>query len=355
MTDQAWNFLVARDGLARTRIDAVTLTDLAPGEVRLRVESFALTANNVTYAVFGEQIGYWRFFPAPEGWGRVPVWGFGRVEASASPDFAVGERFFGYYPMSTHMTVQPRRTRDGFVDQTPHRADLPAAYNQYQRAEAGAAHEDERSILHPLFMTAFLIDDFLADSGDFGARSVLLTSASSKTAIGLAWCLKRRGQPAAVGLTSPRNRAFTEGLGYYDRTLTYDALADAPVDTPTVLVDFAGDAGVIGAVHRRFGGDLAYSCRVGGTHWQAPPQGGTLPGPTPVFFFAPDRIAKRRQDWGPGGLEARYAEVWPAFIADSADWMRIERHDGPAALTASWLAVLEGRSTPDQGIICQPT
>ena len=51
------------------------------GEALLRVESFGLTSNNITYAVFGEAMNYWDFFPAsgPE-WGKLNVWGYARVE-----------------------------------------------------------------------------------------------------------------------------------------------------------------------------------------------------------------------------------------------------------------------------------
>jgi hypothetical protein len=54
------------------------------GDVLVKVEQFAFTANNMTYALIGGSTGwYWDFFPAPRGWGRIPVWGFGKVVALA--------------------------------------------------------------------------------------------------------------------------------------------------------------------------------------------------------------------------------------------------------------------------------
>ena len=49
----------------------------AEGDVVLvRVEQFAFTANNMTYALIGALTGwYWDFFLAPRGWGRIPVLG----------------------------------------------------------------------------------------------------------------------------------------------------------------------------------------------------------------------------------------------------------------------------------------
>ena len=349
----SWDFLVARTDLRQAKVAPAAWPDLAEGEARLAIERFALTANNITYAVFGEAMRYWDFFPAPEGFGRIPVWGHATVEASNHPELAVGQRFYGYYPMSTHLTVTPRMTRTGFADAAPHRADLPPVYNQY-RAAAPSPLDDHQALLQPLFITGFLIEDFLDENDLFGARSVVLTSASSKTAISLAFQLKQRGKARVVGLTSARNAAFVAGLGFYDQVVTYDAVADAPIEAPAVLVDFAGDAPLRRAVHERFGDALAYSCVVGGTHWEAGPSDGRLPGPRPIFFFAPDRIRKRAADWGPGGLDERHDAAWARFVADATRWMTVRHGVGPAAVAEVYQAVLEGRAGPEAGHILQP-
>jgi Protein of unknown function (DUF2855) len=140
-------FLVQRSDLSQARIDAFDAeAPLAPGQVRLRVEHFALTANNITYAVFGESMHYWRFFPAAEGWGCIPVWGFAVIEAAACDGVVAGERFFGYWPMASHAVVQPASVSEhGFIDASAHRAELPAAYNRYQRVEKARCTARRRS------------------------------------------------------------------------------------------------------------------------------------------------------------------------------------------------------------------
>ena len=348
-----WDFVVDKTDLRQAKLLPAPPPELAEGQARLAIERFALTANNITYAVFGQAMRYWDFFPGPEGFGRVPVWGHARVEASNHPDLAVGQRFYGYYPMSTHLTVTPRRTRTGFADAAPHRANLPPVYNQYQVADPSPL-DDHQALLRPLFVTGFLIEDFLDENDLFGARSVLLTSASSKTAISLAFQLKQRGKARVVGLTSARNAAFVEGLGYYDQVVTYDAVATAPIEEPVVLVDFAGDAPLLRRAHARFGDALAYSCLVGGTHWEAERGGGELPGPKPIFFFAPDRIRKRAADWGPGGLDERHDAAWAPFVADAPRWMRVTHGAGPDAVSAAYQAVLEGWARPEEGYILAP-
>ena len=350
----SWDFLVDKADLRHARIAPVDLPPLAEGEVRLAIERFALTSNNITYAVFGEAMRYWDFFPGLEGWGRIPVWGHARVEASNHPDLAVGQRFYGYYPMSTHLTVTPRKTRTGFADAAPHREGLPPVYNQYQAVgEAGPA-EDFQALLRPLFITGFLIEDFLDENELFRARSVLLTSASSKTAISLAFQLKQRGKARVVGLTSARNAAFVRSLGYYDQVVTYDEVATAPIEEPVVLVDFAGDAPLLAALHERFGDALAYSCLVGGTHWEAERGAGVLPGPKPQFFFAPDRIRKRAADWGPGGLDERHDAAWAPFAADAPRWLKVIEGVGPDAMAQAYAAVVEGKAGAEEGRILNP-
>nr|WP_295110975.1 DUF2855 family protein [uncultured Caulobacter sp.] len=359
----AWDFVVAKTDLRRSEFRDVEPPPLADGQVRLAIESFALTANNITYAVFGEMMKYWDFFPCldgsgPDGFGRVPVWGHARVEASAHPDIAAGQRFYGYWPMSTHLTVQAKPGRNGFTDVSAHRQSLPPVYNQYQAVGAANELEAHQALLQPLFITGFLIDDQFDENDFYGAASVILSSASSKTAIALAALLKKRGEVNVVGLTSPRNKAFVEGLGFYDEVVLYDDLAASPIEGPAAFVDFAGDAAVLGAVHNRFADELKASILVGGTHWEAPKGtmggGGALPGPQPAFFFAPDRVAKRQKDWAPGEFEQRYGAAWAGFVADAPRWLKVEVGEGREAMQAAYLAQVEGGTSPDTGVVLRP-
>ena len=96
-TIAATDFMVDRKDLRSSRFSAASLPAApAPGEVLLAIDTFALTANNITYAAFGDAMQYWNFFPAADpAWGRVPVWGFADVIASACEGVAPGERIYG--------------------------------------------------------------------------------------------------------------------------------------------------------------------------------------------------------------------------------------------------------------------
>lgn len=354
MTASMTRFVIDKSDLSRTKTLSTALPDLQPGEILLKVDSFAFTANNITYAELGDRMAYWNFFPAEGGYGVVPVWGFADVIDSRHDSVAPGERIFGFFPMATHAVLQPTRLTDNsFVDASAHRQALPPAYNYYVRTTGDAAfppdHEGLQALFRPLFITAFLIDDFLADENFFGAKQIILSSASSKTAFGLGWLLRRRGKVEVIGLTSAGNRAFAEGIGCYDRVLLYDDVGKLDAQTPAVYVDFAGSADVRRAVHEHFGDMLKYSCAVGLSHRELNPPGKGLPGPKPVFFFAPDRIKKRSQDWGRGGIDTRFGDALGDFLPKAGQWLTVIEGGGPATIEAAWQATLAGRAKPNEG------
>ena len=369
--DQGARLWVSRADLRQARIvpdpDAPAARPLADGEARLRIERFALTANNITYAAFGDAMKYWEFFPTGDAaWGCIPVWGFAVVAESRAPGVALGERFYGYWPMGRWLVLRPERVgARGFVAGDAHRRSLPAVYNQAVNCAADpsyvAALEAEQALLKPLFTTSFLIDDFLAEEGFFGATQVLLSSASSKTGFAAAFCLAmRRGTPGAVrvlGGSSPRNLDFCRSLGVYDEVMAYDALTALDPKQRTAYVDFAGDADFRRRVHEHFGDALAYSCSVGGTHWQALGGGRDLPGPKPTLFFAPAQIARRSapppEGWGAAVLNQRIGEAWTAFLrriaASDPPWLRVRDFVAAEAARDALVAMVEGRADPRDG------
>ena len=371
--DTGQRLFIARNNLQRVQFqpdrDAPAARPLAEGEARLAIEHFALTANNITYAAFGEAMKYWQFFPAADkAWGCLPVWGFATVTESRAEGVAVGRRVWGYYPAGSHLVLTPGRVREGsFVDIAPHRQELAAAYQHYVFCDADPGWQSHleglQAVLRPLFVTSFLLDDFLADNQCFGAQQLLLSSASSKTAYGTAFCLAlRRGAPAApqvVGLTSAGNLAFTNSLGCYDEVRDYADVARLDPAVPTVFVDFAGNAAMRRRIHEHFGSALRYSSSIGGTHWSALGSGGGLPGPRPTLFFAPAQIKKRSlpppEGWGRDVLEQRIAQAWSGFIArvqrTGDPWLQIVNRDGAAATEAAYRALLDGHADARVGLM----
>ena len=348
---------VRRDDWSTARILHQPLSaELGEDEVLLRVERFALTANNISYCFSGDMLGYWGFFPAEEGWGRIPAMAYAQVLASANPAVSEGERVWGFFPMSTHLKVHAGRVNPhSFVDISPHRGEFAPVYAQYQRANGNPiyepAREDQDSLLRGLFLTSWLCEDFLHDNSAFGASACLITSASSKTSIALAHTLAARGELRAVGLTSAGNVDFCRELGCYAEVFSYDQIASLDATEAAVLVDMAGSAAITSQLHHHYGEQMRYSCLIGATHYQEAGATEGLPGATPEFFFAPAQAQKRSAEWGPGEIERRMGESFVAFRQFCDGWLRVVRHWNPDAALAAYAQVLEGRQSPREGCI----
>ncbi len=351
-------FLVRRNDLRVWQvIDGARMVAPESGELELRVERFGLTANNLTYGAFGDELGYWQFFPAPDGWGRIPVWGFGDVVASGVEGIVAGDRFYGYFPMSSDVTLRAQADPVGFVECSEGRAALPAFYNRYMRAtpEFGfvPAYDDANAVMRPLFGTGWLIADQLEQADWYGAEAVVLASASSKTAFATAFALAGRDERRAIfGLTSPANLAFTKGLGCYDRVLTYDDVAALPTDDGIVFVDMAGTPQLRRAVHEHAGDALRASIMVGATHWESASLAADgLPGPAPELFFAPTRIEQRAAELGQSELQQRLGAAWAAFADRVPELLEIESHRGAEALARVYEAFIDGSADPRKGYV----
>ncbi len=362
MSVTAKTFIVRKDDLKNGKIVEQALT-LKPGGAILKVDHFALTANNITYAVAGDMMQYWNFFPAPEaGYGVIPVWGFGTVVESAAEGVGVGDRFYGYYPFASHVAVEPVRVSgDGFADGAAHRQPMAAVYNSYKRTSADPLYmpgkEAEQMLLSPLFGTSFAIDDMLDDNGYFGARAVILTSASSKTAYAAAFFLKARKTVEVIGLTSRANIAFVKGLGCYDRVVAYEDTGTLDANVPVAVVDMAGNRKIRAALHNHYRDNLKYDLGVGITNWDSDRSGTAedLPGAKPATFFAPTQIAKRRKELGAQAFDAKMAATWRDFVAKATDqnnpWIRVIRERRAEEAKLLYLQTLAGKTPPMDGLV----
>ena len=358
MPDTRTELHVDRRSFGETRLVTSPLAPLEPGHVRLEIERYALTANNITYAQFGDMLAYWDFYPVfgddRPAWGNVPCMGWARVTESDVEAISPGERYYGWWPMATSVDIAATPTGEGFRDDGDHRAPHAPAYRAFQRTDRDPMYttsddEPRHSLLRGLFLTGFLAEAFFDSNEQFGADQTLVLSASSKTAIAYADCAHRRGAVKVVGLTSAGNVDFVRGLGCYDEVLTYDDSEQVAL-VPSTIVDMAGAGAVVAALHERLGDRIGHSMVVGKSHHDAPPAAVTA-GPTPAMFFAPGEIQTRLKEWGPDGYRSRVVDALAAFIAGSREWLHIEEHLGADAAAGAWAAVFAGSVPPDEGTI----
>jgi hypothetical protein len=362
-----WAIDIDRDDITTAVLVEEAPATLSPGQIRVAIDLYAMTANNITYAVFGKPSGlfgndqgYWDFFAERDAPGRQPDWAVATVTESASEGKAEGDRFYGYYPMASHAVLTPGAAGlGGFTDVTPRRSTLPPIYNQYQRIEAlpdyRAEHHDYWPIFRPLFLTGWLIADQFEDEGDYDAGQILIASASSKTAIGLGYSLARRGtRPETVGLTSAAHVAALDAQRVYDRVISYDQIMTLNAAMPSALVDMAGNGAVTRVVHSHFGSNLQASIIVGKSHWDSQADVEGLPGPERQGFFAPGRVQKRIGDWGGAGFGQKVGEAWLGFMEVAPRLAQPNARSGGAAALDAYREMLSGAADPKTGLLIAP-
>lgn len=372
MADSNHVLEIRRASIGDAEVHTEPLPVLEDGQIRLRVDRFAVTANNVSYAGAGDMLGYWDFFPAsdPTTWGRVPAVGYAEVIESRNADVPVGGRYHGWFPMAEFVTFTATATRDGFRDDGDHRQAHAPIYRSYSRTDTDPFHddapdgEDRHALLRVLLLTGFLADEFFADSGGttdegappfFGAEQVVVLSASSKTAIGFSQRAAKRDGLAVVGLTSAGNADFVRSLGIYDTVVTYDQIDDTAgvplVDS--VVIDMAGNPNVLAAVHQHLGERVKHSMMIGKSHHDAVPAAGAgaLPGATPEFFFAPTALDRLVAAWGAEEYRRRTTEATHEFIDGSRTWMSLDERRGADGPASAWASIYGGEIAPDVGVI----
>jgi len=364
---------IRRSSIGDAEVHDEPVAELTDGQIRLRIDRFAVTANNVSYAGAGDLLGYWDFFPSsdPSTWGRVPAVGYAEIVESRNPDLPVGGRYHGWFPMADTVTFTATATRDGFRDDGDHRQAHAPIYRAFSSTDTDPFHddapdgEDRHALLRVLLLTGFLADEFFADSGGstadgdapfFGAEQVVVLSASSKTAIGFSQRAAKRDGLAVVGLTSAGNAAFVRSLGCYDTVVTYDQIDDTDTGVPmvdSVVIDMAGNPNVLAAVHHRLGDRVEHSMMIGKSHHDAVPTaaGGALPGASPQFFFAPTELDRLIQGWGGAEYRRRTTEATHEFIDDSRSWMTIEERRGPDGPASAWASIHAGDVPPNVGVV----
>ncbi len=343
---------ISKTNIRDTKLVDVAPAPLAPGAVRLKLDLFALTSNNVTYAAMGEgMLGYWDFFPAPEGFGKVPVWGFATVIESNAAEIATGARYYGYYPLAETLDVIPKKTATGFIDTAPHRAAKAVLYNIYTDITADpaydAAFEAEQTLFRPLYGTGWWAADCITQSA---AKSVVLSSASSKTALATAHQLRKLGNAELIGLTSPSNEAYVHDSGLYDRVVLYADAATLKAEAPATYVDFLGRAELTSTIHTALGPALTRSIIIGVTDWAAPRSGEPLPGPKPEFFFVPTYAAERLK--ADASLGPAMMRDLRAFYPASHAFVDVQRITGADAIQSAWANLAGGGVPPRKGLVC---
>jgi len=361
-------FQVNKTDFTQTRIvnnpNITVDTPLKTNEIIVAIESFALTANNITYAVLGDKLGYWQFFPATDNddkqWGIIPVWGFANVVSSNSDEISVGEKLFGYFPPASLLKMEASSIKSQrFIDGSEHRKLLPAGYNVYRRVSTDPGYtpnfDDQRMLLFPLHITSYCLWDYLKDSDWFKAKQVVIISASSKTSIGLAYGLNEdETAPTVIGMTSDNNAEFVNKLGLYQQVISYNDIEKINKNIKTVIVDMSGNTQQLRKIEEHLNGNLLHCIQVGLTHWDEAQAESPFKTTSSEMFFAPGHIQKRIAEWGPKVFENQSINFMTNSAKHSANWLKFSHIKGLTSMSETYKQVCNGHLSPEQGVIIKP-
>lgn len=358
-------FQVKKSNPTLSRLVKFEEKPLMAGQIRLKIDCFAFTANNLTYAAAGDMLGYWQFFPATDNedqsWGVIPVWAFADVVESNNPAVPVGDRLYGYFPPATSLVIQADHiTAQALIDNCAHRQSLPPLYNRYRRVLAEPTYDKKNdaatTLLAPLHITSFCLYDQLVDKDFYQAEQIIIVSASSKTSLGLAHGLAQDDKaPAIVGLTSKGNVDFVSGLEIYQQVIDYSSIAEELGQKSTVVIDMAGNAAVRKTLQEHLGDKLCHYIGVGLTHWTKLGDMKSFSSPkqpsSSENFFAPSYILQRLKDWGPGEFDKRSTEFVASAAKATFGWMTVDQRSGLAALSEVYPQMCEGKLPPSSGLV----
>lgn len=326
-----WRYEIDRINLQSGRV----LHDMSLQPFSARVLQFALSANVVTYVLTGGRYGYWNIFPAQDPWIIPPAWG----EAELDDGIAV----YGLVPIGSHARLELDTKRSGWLETSVDREAVDPGYNLYIPATGSSREREDTLLFRPLVVLGLVLARWLRDESWFGASSVLVTSASSKTALGYA--MQHSDDLPLDALTSASNRAFVERTGQYRHTFTYLELPQCNADT--LVLDFAGDPALIRHVRDCHDGRVKV-VRIGVTH------ANNKMFDDETVFFAPQRIAHEIADKGFDGFERDRAATIAKFAERSGDWFAREYLDGQDAIVGTFRDLLAGRVAPDRLLIARP-
>ncbi|KAJ3348811.1 hypothetical protein HDU83_001013 [Entophlyctis luteolus] len=306
----------------------------------------------------------------------MPVWGLGTVIQSNHDVVKAGSRIYGYFPAASHTDLVPDVVTP--MRFTVRRPQLPAdraVYNVYEFCATDPLYnretENELIVMRPLWMTSFLLSDYIDLNSSFGATTILVTSASSKTAFCFAQLvsvLPASRRPRVVGLTSARNVPFVQSLKFYDEVIDYAAVSDHLSATAVgaggaIIVDVAGDAkltrriidAVGGADHVRKVVGVGFAhVDLGASAVEAAGSSGKVKAGSGIglavdkeVFFAPKWFIKRTGELGSQQFSKKIRAGWMLMMGSINKWVNVHEVTTPAEFRQLYLDMLEGKSSPD--------
>jgi len=276
----------------------------------------------------------------------------------------IGQRLYGYLAMSRYLILQldPQTNRyhvnialgDFPKDRRPYKQLNICENDPMYRLD----REDETMLYRPLFWTAYWFEDYLNEHKYRGARNILVSSASSKTAFALAYNIGVRKKHSrgsldvnVVGLTSASNAPFTRGLNLYDSVLTYEDIPTLGSTGSWIYVDVSSSPSLMAKIEHQLAPILTIT--LGSTTpneqnakllWNSYQKTANHEG-----FFMPEWLAIRVKQLTISQITSMQSAAWNGLMENCTSWVSMDKSSGGRAVLEAYKKTLGGHIGPDKG------
>jgi len=231
-------------------------------------------------------------------------------------------------------------------------------FQEYEVIEGGRGNnselEDWKILTKELYTMAFYMDENLVvDTGMI--NSVLISCASSKTAIALAYCLRMRQMRYVVGLTSQEHLDFVRSTGLYHEVFTYDECDQLPNDRTIVYMDFRCDGALRQKITQHMGTNLMYNMVLGPAVFQKSMKDQLFEKRAREILFDESKWRERRRmvaEVTKTGRNEQLKYSYTAFVERARSWINLKHLGGTDAFASVYQKVFENGAPRDEGYIC---
>lgn len=377
----------AYNSLALLKTDVPAEPTQQSGTVSLEILKSGLTANNTFYLRFGDKdpFNFFHCYPVDstaelvqdkstshDEFVHPPAWGVAQVVASTIDEIVVGTKYLGHLPIATSVTFKDVSVNEE-GNMVVKRPKVDAAYNVFRKIDPDDAllteeYGDLALVCWPGIMTGFGCFSTLQMKGYYGADNLVITSASSKVALALAFYLKDSGKNV-VGYTSKSNVPFCQSTGLYSQILDYDA--DLDPEKKYVFIDIVGRSDIysknkscvtkliaIGNTVGATGKDVTFGLFppfatlkflltiLGAPRWTR-----SWMNPVHDLYLVLDGHEELKEDWGLDKYKTLLKENTHAFCKNATFWITTHKCDTEDAIKKGFADVIEGKVAPSQAVI----
>ncbi|GAA6170181.1 DUF2855 family protein [Sessilibacter corallicola] len=291
------------------------------------------------------------------------VWGYAQIIESNREGFDKGLGFYGWFPMTRYLVWNPDREvvstqmRVGSENDSVVKAHTMPALDEAELFDL--IDPDLYVYLRPMLDVAFALGRTLLENGFKGAQQLVITGASSKTALILAFFLKYwrsiggfSNVPKVVGITSHRHRNHIDGLQYYDEIHTYNDISRL-LQAPSLVVDLSSGPQILAMLHYHLKSQLVYVYGFGLPHatLESKPTNDAFP---MGEIFNPQDFFQQVMGYDTRARMAfEFKEHCVLACEAFSSWLSPQLIDGAEEVRWVYQQILAGKSDPAVAYLCQ--